>query len=734
MIKQFVIAVLTVGSALAVEPYLDVKLPVAQRAEDLLGRMTVEEKLAYIGGDPKMYIRPIERLKVPEIRMSDGPNGVRCWGWSTAYGGGMALAASWDPDLAERVGASMGNDARARGVHIVLAPGVNLSRTPLCGRNAEYFGEDPLLAGKMACGIIRGLKSRDVMGCIKHFAANNQESARMVFSSEVDERTLRELYFPAFRMAIQMGKVDTVMSAYSKVNGVYSSHHAWLNEQVLRKEWGFTGFVMSDWGGVHDTQGAALGGTDLEMPAGTHMSPAKLAPLIANGTVPMAVIDSKVRHILTTLIATGCLERVQKDTSIPERNPASDAVALEGARAAIVLARNEGGLLPVDPATVRTVLVVGPNATPAVITSCGSVGTPAFVRTSILDGIKAAFPKSNVVYHPGIQMPEGKEPVGIDTLKAESAKADLVVMALGFNQLHENNSVALAYNLNNHKEEKAFDAVGLFEGEAHDRPFGLHRAQVETVKAVTAVNRRVVVVLNSGAGVDPAGWADQVPALLLAWYPGQAVGTAVADVITGIVNPSAKLPVTFGKRLQDYASTPYLNIKISDGSSYAEQLSADFRESKVDTTRKDSGAYTEGLNVGYRGFDAMGVEPWLPFGFGLSYTTYAYSGLRTEVAADGRVSVRFTVRNTGRRAGAEVAQVYVTPAPAPVPRPPKELKGFIKITLSPGESKEVLVTLPADAFAYWNPTAKDWVVEKGSYGLQVGASSRDIRLTAAISR
>jgi len=730
MIKPFMMAVLMVGSAMAAEPYRDVTLPAGQRAADLLGRMTVEEKLAYIGGDRKMYIRPIERLHLPEIRMSDGPNGVRCWGNSTAYGGGMALAASWDPVLAEKVGASIGNDARARGVHIVLAPGVNLSRTPLCGRNAEYFGEDPLLAGTMACGFIRGLKSREVMGCIKHFAANNQETARMVLSSEVDERALRELYFPAFLMAIREGQVDTVMNAYSKVNGTYCSHHAWLNEQVLRKEWGFTGIVMSDWGGIHDTQGAALGGTDLEMPAGTHMSPDKLAPLIANGSVPMAVIDTKVRHILTTLIANGCLERVQKDATIPERNPASDAVALEGARAAIVLARNEGGLLPVNPATVRSVLVVGPNAHPAVITSGGSTATPPFLRISILDGIKAAFPKVIVTHHPGIQRPEGKEPIGRDTLTAAATTADLVVLALGFNQRDGNNSVASA----GFKDEKTYVAFGLYEGEAHDRSFGLHRSQVDTVQAVAAVNRRTVVVLNSGAGVDPAGWADLVPALLLAWYPGQAVGTAVADVITGTVNPSAKLPVTFGRRLKDYPSSAHVDVRVHDGSTYAEQLGADYREAKVELTRTDRSVYGEGLNVGYRGFDALGIEPWLPFGFGLSYTTYAYDGLRTEVSADGRVPVRFTVRNTGSRAGAEIVQVYVTPAPAPVPRPPKELKGFAKVTLAPGEAKDVVVTLPADAFAYWSPTVKDWVVEKGTYGIQVGASSRDIRLTGSIAR
>jgi len=697
--------------------------------------MTAEEKLAYIGG-AGFKIRAIERLGIPEVWMSDGPAGDRGARHSTCYASGTALAASWDPEMAQRVGASIGDDARSRNIHIMLAPGVNISRSPVGGRNAEYFGEDPLLAGKMAVGYIRGLKSRHVMGCIKHFAANSQETGRHILSSDVDERTLREIYLPAFRMAVQEGQVDTVMTAFNKLNGIYCSHNSWLNEQVLRSEWGFTGIVMSDWGSVHDTAGAALGGCDLEMPGGTYMSPAKLTKLIDKGTVPMAIIDTKVRRILTAVIAAGYLDRPQLDSSLPKPSPSSTATALESARAAMVLVRNEKNLLPVTPTNIHSILVVGPNAHPPVMTCKGSVAVSPFVSTSIRDALKTQFPNAKITCHPGLQSPDGKSFIGLESL-AESAKsADLVVACLGYNQVSDNNSVGKAFDLRKSAaEERAYVATGLFEGESHDRTFTLHPAQRETVRAVSAVNQRLVTVVQCGAGVDPAGWADASPAILLAWYPGQAVGTAVAEVISGALNPSGKTPVTFGKRLQDYASTPYLNLAVNDGSTFAEQLVEGYQgPANIDPQRKDRCRYEEGIRIGYRGFDIDKIEPWIPFGFGLSYTTFAFSALKVEEAVPGKVVVSFTVRNTGSRNGAEVGQVYITPAPAPFPRPPKELKGFSKVQLAPGEAKEVKITLPQDAFDYWNPESKEWTTEPGTYGILVGSSSRDIHLNGNIKR
>ena len=685
-----------------------------QRAEALLKQMTLEEKIDYLGGDRGVFIRAIPRLNIPEIKLADGPMGCRK-GPSPAYGAGIGLAAAWDTNLAFRMGASMGRDCRQRGVHVLLAPGMNINRSPLCGRNFEYMGEDPLLAGRTASGLIQGLRSEGVLATVKHFAVNNQEWDRSGISSEVDERTLREIYLPAFKAAVQEGHVACVMSAYNLLNGVYCSHNDWLLNQVLKKEWGFDGVVMSDWGAVHDAKGATLGGCDLEMPGANFMNRSRLLPLVKDGSVSQAVIDDKVRRILRTIIDAGFLDRPQLRRDIPADDPASDAVALEGARASIVLLKNSKGVLPLDSAKVESILVVGPNAHPAVICGSGSGYLGGLHPVSILDGIKALAPGAKVVHHCGLQSSPGSDSLptgryaGADELTALAKSADVVVACVGFSQATDANSAGRAY--------KAFwpdgwaRKLGLVEAEDHDRPFALPDAQVATLRTVAAANKRVVVVLNAGAGVDPAGWLDQVPTLLSAWYPGQAGGTAVAEILFGAVNPSGKLPVTFARRFEDYPCAPFYNLKAQKKT-----------------------PYSEGVNVGYRGFDAADVEPLFCFGHGLSYTTFRYADMHIQPAADGTVAVSFTVQNTGQRDGAEVAQVYVTPAVGgDVPRPPRELKGFARVALKAGERHAVTVVLDRSAFSYWHPGKKAWTIDAGSHGIVVGASSRDIRLKGAFT-
>lgn len=683
---------------------------VEARAEALLKQMTLEEKIDYIGGHNEFYIRSIPRLNIPEIKFADGPMGCRNYGQSTAYGAGICLTASWDTNLAFRMGAAMGRDCRQRGVHVLLAPGVNINRSPLCGRNFEYMGEDPFLAGKTAASLIRGIQAEGVLATVKHFAGNNQEWNRVWTSSEIDERTLREIYLPAFKAAVQEGQAGCVMTAYNLLNGVFCSHHDWLLNQVLKKEWGFSGLVMSDWNATHDAQGAALGGLDLEMPRGACMNRNTLLPLIQAGRVPEAVVDDKVRRILRTLVAAGFLDRPQTRQELPADDPASDAVALEGARSSIVLLKNAKALLPLDAARVKTILVVGPNAHPAVVCGAGSGYVGGFHPVSVLDGIKRIAPQAKVMHHRGLQYSPGttNQPPDFEVRMAElstlAKAADVVVACVGFGQASDANSLNRAYN--------AFwpDAwarkAGLTETEDSDRTFSLPGPQLLTLRTVAQANPHVAVVLNAGGGVDPAGWLDQVPALLCAWYPGQSGGTAIAEILFGTVTPSGKLPVTFARRYADYPCAPYYNVNKDNKTPYA-----------------------EGVNVGYRGFDSAAIEPLFCFGHGLSYTTFRYGKLAITPAADGSVEVSFTVKNTGRRDGAEVAQVYVTPAAgAEVTRPLKELKGFVRVALKAGERRTVTVRLDRSAFSYWSPGKKNWTVDAGTYGIVVGASSCDLRL------
>jgi beta-glucosidase len=816
---------------------------VESRVDDILRQMTLDEKIDYLGGDRDFYIRGIPRLGVPEIKMSDGPAGCRNWGASTAYPAPVALAATFDETLAERVGRSIGRDCRARGVHILLAPGVNMARSPLGGRNFEYLGEDPFLAGKTAAGFIRGVQGEGVLATVKHFAGNNQEWDRNHISSEIDERTLREIYFPAFERAVHEGGVSAVMTAYNLLNGTYCSHSSWLIRDVLEKQWGFQGFVMSDWSAVHDTLGAVVGGCDLEMPSGRYMNRESLR----THPIQETAIDEKVRRILRVIARAGFLDRPQPLTDIPLDDPSSVAVALDSARRSVVLLKNATALLPLDRTRIKRIAVIGPNAEPAVVGGFGSAFVTPFHATGLLAGIQQAAPGATVDYHPGVQQPsefgllgrpcfEGPvrqavflgrelegEPVAITMVdridyrpegglptppapgvpsenfsvrwtgevaakasgryrfitntddgvrvfvdqkksiddwvshstKTNSAtvrlaagrhtvtveyfqgiggavaqfgfgpevapgafeggadvtaiarRADVVVVSVGFGQSAESNSVHTAFP--GRWPPAWAREKGLVEAEDSDRPFELPPAELETVRLAAAANPRTLVVVDAGGAVDVEKFVADVPALLWAWYPGQEGGRAVADVIFGDVNPSGKLPVTFAKRYADYPSAPYYPLN-SGGKT----------------------PYTEGIFTGYRGFEASRLAPRFPFGFGLSYTRFEYSDLRATPLPDGSAKVTLEVKNTGPRDGDEIVELYVAPPRESAPRPPKELKGYARVRLARGESKEITLALEPRAFAFWDDRAKNWSVEAGAYEVLAGASSADVRLRATV--
>ena len=798
-------------------PSQDRAAPAAARVDDLMRRLTQEEKLSLLGGDRDFYIRPVPRLGIPEIKMADGPLGVRNYGPSTAYPATIGLAASWDPDLAREFGAAVGSDARARGVHIMLGPAVNINRVPRNGRNFEYLSEDPYLAGAVAAQIVAGIQSQGVVATVKHFAANNQETDRGTIDARVSERALREIYLPAFRAAVEQGHAWAVMCAYNRLNGSYCSANDWLNNRVLKGDWAFKGVLMSDWGAAHDTPGVANGGLDLEMPSGRFMNPGALGPLIASGQVSQATIDDKVRRILTLEVANGFLDRPQLLSSTPKDDPRSAAVALKVAREAIVLLKNDHGALPITGKKLRRIVVLGPNAA-GLPAGGGSAHVEPFHYVSVVDGLKRVVGrkvKIDAIPGPGPELlrsllakttfegplklefmtfdwenrkeiaavtdtridhdwDAGAPAPGVDaadytarwtgairapatgrfifmvqnhgfvTVKLDGrtlisswanpndalfAEAPLEAgrpYAVEVMAHHDNQGPAgihFAWGAapptltdDQAARVRAADAVvvcvgfnAMLEGEGADRAYELPNDQPELILRAAELNPRTIVVVNSGGVVATADWIGKVPALLQAWYPGQEGGRAVADVLVGAVNPSGKLPISYEKRRED--SPSYGHYPGSGGT--------------VD--------YAEGILVGYRGFDTKGVAPLYPFGYGLSYTTFSYDKLHVEPTQDGRWAVTFDVTNNGAQGGDEVSEVYVSPpVTSKAGRPVRELRGFSREHLATDQTMTVTVVLDRHAFSYYDEAKRDWVVEPGSYTVEVGASSRNILLAGAV--
>ena len=804
---------------------------IEQRVEELLEKLTLNEKVSLLSGQDIWNTVPVKRLGIPSITMTDGPHGVRAtapeagrkMGPVTAFPTGISMGAAWNPDLVEQVGQALGEETRGMDCDILLGPCVNIVRDPRGGRNFETFSEDPYLTGRTAVAYINGVQSRGVGTSLKHYAANNYEIERFRATSNVDERTLREIYLAQFEMAVKEAQPWTVMCSYNRINGVYASQNNHLQNEILKDEWGFQGAVVSDWAANHTIFESVASGLDLEMPG-----PAKYYKLLGDAVqiwqIDESAVDNAVRRVLRIVLLSGRMDKKVSKGSI--NTPAHQKLSRQLAEEAITLLKNEGGVLPLGKG-VKSIAVIGPNAAEAVIEGGGSSRVPPLYRVSPFEALKERLDgKVKIEYESGSDNVDAPFTIPTTWLQgglhgefyeAADFSGEPIEVRDGFGSdfwwhiawtplqikpmamrwtgsltVPENGSYKIALNhvgkvrlfLNgkpilkseislpgtNHmfihaetvqklqagktyefrmdyvryaeedivnyglgigltfaagKDKRQVRAVELakrcdvalvfvgypdaFESEGTDRPsIELMGKQNELIAAVAAVNPCTVVVLNAGAPVSMP-WVDQVAAVVDAYYPGMENGNAVAAVLLGKVNPSGKLPVSFPMRLED--SPAFINASYPG-------------------CRKVN--YGEGIFVGYRYYDKKDVTPLFPFGHGLSYTTFAYSNLKVakKAKAGEKVKVSLTVKNTGKVAGKEVVQLYVGDPKSSLPRPPKELKGFAKVALKPGQSETVNFTLDERSLAYYDPHKKAWVAEPGEFELLVGASSRDIRLKA----
>ncbi len=657
-----------------------------EELEKLIEQMTVEEKAALCIGATAWTTTAVERLDVPSIMVTDGPHGIRKVANqdvlieksmpATCFPTASCLASTWDTELLQKMGQAMAEEAHALDVDVILGPGANIKRTPLGGRNFEYFSEDPFLSGRMATALIDGIQSRGVGTSLKHYAVNNQEDHRLTINVVVDERALREIYLRGFEMAVKAAKPWTVMCAYNKVNGEYCSQHHRLLTEILKEEWGFEGLVMSDWGAVHDRVKALLAGLDLEMPGPQPRRLQKVVEAVQSGELEMGVLDEAVRRILPIVFMA---REVEGPRTFDAK--AHHQLAREIAAQGMVLLKNDG-LLPL--AEFERVAVIGHSAKVPYYQGGGSSHiNPTQVDVPFTELRKYA-PDSEWLFAQGYGEMGVYDPGLIDEAVSVAGSADVAVLF-----------IALPAS----KESEGYDRADL----------DLTEHQVALIRAVAKVQPRTVVVLNSGSAVNLAPWVMDVSAVLMGWMMGQAGGGAVADILFGKVNPSGKLSETFPFRLED---TPaFINFPGGAGEV----------------------RYGEGLYVGYRYYDAQQMQVAFPFGFGLSYTTFEYSNLKVAESfedTDG-LKVTFDVTNTGGLAGKEIAQVYVHDREASLARPPKALKGFAKVALGPGETQTVAVDLDFRAFAFYHPKHKAWITEDGMFDILVGASAEDIRLSAA---
>ncbi len=811
-----------------------------QQIDGIIRKMTLEEKIDYIGGTG-FAVRAMPSLSLPSLEMSDGPFGVRSNTGlpSTTYAEGIGLAASWDRTLASEVGGAIGRDARARGVHYMLGPGTNIYRSPRNGRNFEYFGEDPFLAGEMDAGYITGMQQQGVSATVKHYIGNNSEYLRHDSDSVIDERTLHEIYLVPFEVAVKKGQVGAIMDSYNLINGLHATQNPVTNIDIVRHDWHFPGTLMSDWDATYDAVGAANGGLDIEMPTGKFMNRRNLLPAVQAGTLREATLDDKIRHILTTAEMFGWLDRPQRDPNISLYDTRNNAVALQAARESVTLLKNAGNLLPLNNQQVHTILLVGPNVYPGTPVGGGSAGVVPFHNISLLEGVSAVAPGATVLYDAGLPTlgelashttfltaETGGKPGLTDELFAGKDLSGTPVKT--FNPMHINITgvgwdalgglddlmvlfehppaatshrftgyfqssggnylVALAAAgegngqrvlidghlvIDNWKYVRAFElhltmplapgmhkvvveswqhgliggrlrlaivpensivnqrakdlaahadavivAAGSYnnrdvntESEGGDRTFDLPFGQDALIGAMTVANPRTVVAVTSGGAVDASRWIDQTPALIEAWYGGQAGGQALAEVLFGITNPSGHLPITWERRAED--NPTYNNYYPQDDGIRVE--------------------YKEGIFVGYRGYEKAGTKPLYPFGYGLAYTSFKFSNLKVTPGSGAMLATAaFDVSNTGQRAGATVVQVYVSEPGAKEPRPAHELKGFERVELAPGQTRHVTVPLDARAFAWYNPETHKWTVDPGRFTVSIGESLASLPLTGEL--
>ena len=817
-----------------------------ERAAQLLAQLTPQEKIALLSGKANGFVTyAIPRLGIPAFTMADGPGGVRNppappagqpANVPTSFPAGAGLASTFDPALAAAYGKAVGLEDRAFGVNFQLGPGLNICRVPVNGRNFEYFGEDPYLASIIAVNWVKACSAQGSVPTIKHFAANNQETDRNSVNAIVDERTMHEIYLPAFKKAAIEGGISAIMCSYNRLNGSYASNNDWLLNQTLKNEWGFKGLVMSDWGASHNVTDLARG-LDLEMPSAQNLNPAKINAALADGSVKPADLDHAILRLLRTAAAQGWLDAgyQQRRADLPRDSAESDQTALAVAQSAIVLLKNDRNTLPLDRTKIKNIVVLGPNATaangraPANANGGGSGAvTPAAVHYETSDYlkslVKAAGPNIKVTYLPMTATPPAEDPAFNTLANAHTANGDpglTLTVAVAGNppatiaastqksinltwqagqlpldvpagrdatytwsgvlspaqdgdwqlqtagatatftidgkpsaagdilHLKANQPTPISIQLHAQANPpagrgrggnatnfraaltppaipdlaaaKSADAVivcvGLtnnVESEGRDRPFELPAIQQYLIQKATAANTHTIVVTNGGAAIGMTSWEPATPAILHAWYLGQEGGTALAQTLFGEINPSGRLCSTFDRTFEENPASAYYPGTTPAGSAFRVE------------------PYTEGIFYGYRGYDKAGKAPLYPFGYGLSYTRFAMSNLKIDKDGTGfKVSV--DVKNTGDRAGADVVQIYVGEKGCPLPRPLRELKGFAKVSLKPGETQHAEIPLPRDSFAYWSPEKKGWTVDTGNtFTIEAAESERDIKLQGTV--
>lgn len=652
--------------------------------QDIISKMTLEEKCYFLSGKDFWTTRTVEHAGVPSITLSDGPHGIRKQEGAgdqlglngsvpaTCFPTAATMANSWDPELGEELGRCLGEEAAVQNVSVLLGPGMNMKRSPLCGRNFEYFSEDPYLAGKIAAGYIRGIQSKGVSACPKHFAANNTELRRQASDSVVDERTFREIYLTAFEIAVKEAKPKSIMSAYNMINGVYANENAHLLQEILRDEWGFDGFVVSDWGSCNDYTDGVRAGANLEMPTTAGDSGNQLVKAIYDGRIAEREVDQRVDELLDVVLATRAACDAVKGSQFDVE--AHHAMAMKASEQSVVLLKNEGNILPL--AKGAKVAVIGDFAdTPRYQGAGSSVVNPTKLDSTM--GVIGNFDLNVVGFEKGYPRVGKGDPAMVAAAAELAKQADYVLLYLGLDEISESEGLDRSH-------------------------MKLPQSQVELLGAVSQANANVIVVMSAGSAVEMP-WLDQCKGLVHGYLCGQAGASAVLKVILGDVNPSGKLSETYPISYEDVPSAPYFPAK----------------ERTVE--------YREGLYIGYRYFETANVPVLFPFGYGLSYTTFAYSDLKV---TDKKAT--FTLTNTGDRDGAEVAQLYVSAQCKGVYRPVKELKGFQKVFLKAGESKQVTIELDDKAFRYFNVKTNKFEIEPGVYDILIGASVADIKLSGSV--
>ncbi len=718
--------------------YLDTNRPIEERVKDALNRMTLEEKVKMIHAQSKFSSAGVPRLGIPEVWATDGPHGIRpevLWdewdqaGWTNdsciAYPALTCLSATWNPEMSHLYGKSIGEEARYRKKDILLGPGVNIYRTPLNGRNFEYMGEDPYLSATMVVPYIKGVQENGVAACVKHYALNNQEFNRHTTNVQLSDRALYEIYLPAFKAAVQEGGTWSIMGSYNLYQGQHACHNKHLLKDILRDEWGFDGVVVSDWGGVHNTEQAIHNGMDLEFGSWTnglstgtrnaydnYYLAFPYLKLIKEGKVGTKELDEKVSNVLRLIFRTS-MEPHKPFGSLgsPEHGQAGRQIAEEG----IVLLQNNDNILPIDLNKTKKIAVIGENAIKMMTVGGGSSSLKVKYEISPLDGLKSRVgSKAEVVYARGYVGDPTGEYNGVKTgqdLKDNRSEDELLAEAL---QVAKDADYVIFFgglNKSNHQDCEDSDRASL----------GLPYAQDRVISELAKVNmNKNLIVVNISGNAVAMPWVNEVPAIVQGWFLGSEAGTALASVLVGDANPSGKLPFTFPAKLEDVGAH-----KLGEYPGNKEELAQS--KHRGDTINE---IYREDIFVGYRWADKEKIKPLFPFGHGLSYTTFAYgkpSADKKTMTADDTISFTVNVKNTGTREGQEVVQLYISDKKSSLPRPVKELKGFQKVKLAPGEEKAVTLTIDKKALSFFDDAKHEWIAEPGKFEAVIGSSSRDIK-------